>query len=85
MIKIHEKQFEVNDPMNFQERTIEYSSFEKYISDLENEKSVMECVYPSIPRCTRIERVTKGINFIVFIFRHRLLNIDIKHIAEVIK
>jgi hypothetical protein len=85
MVKIHKKQFETNDTDNFQERTIEYSSFEKYIEDLENETSVMECAYPSIPRCTKIEQVTKGSNFITFQFRHRLMNSDIKHIAEVVK
>ena len=47
-----------------------------------NPHSVMECAYPSLPRCTKVENVTKGNTFITFQFRHRLLNKDIKHSAE---
>ena len=85
MVKIHEKQWEITNPENLQERNIEYSCFEKYIEDLKNPTSVMECAYPSIPRCTVIYNITQGNNFITFQFMHRLLSTTIKHVAEVTK
>jgi hypothetical protein len=47
MVKVHEKQWEITNPNSFQERDIEYSCFEKYIEDLKNPTSVMECAYSS--------------------------------------
>lgn len=71
-------------PQNYQQRVIEYSSWEDYCNDIVKVDGMKELPYPSLPRQTRINESSLCCTdkWISFDFVHRLLRKDIMHYAE---
>jgi len=84
MVKIHELQYQLERPYTSQSRIIEYSSWEKYLEDIQKiDGTIKELIRPSLPRQTEVikETIRLPYNAISFRFHHRALNLLVCHTA----
>ena len=84
MVKIDEFQYQLERPYGSQSRIIEYSSWGKYLEDIQTiDGTINELIRPSLPRQTEVikETVRLPYNAISFRFYHRVLNLLVCHTA----
>lgn len=80
MISIYEKQYEVGNVSNFQQRVItSYESFDQYAEYLESDKS--KDPYPSLPRQCKIVEFHKNGNALTLEFEHPVFRKNFIHTA----
>lgn len=82
MVQIFEHQYEKGNKDNFQERTINYESFDQYELDITNDKQ--KGFHPSLPRQTNILFHSRNGNAMVLEFENSLIQKIFVHTAIVV-
>lgn len=81
---IYEKHFEVENPNNYQERTIDsYISFEEYLDFLTSDRS--KELYPSLPRQVQILSISKWADEVEIEFINKVNMLKYIHIGKTMK
>lgn len=82
MVKIHERQYVINNISNYQERDIEYYSWNKYVDDILNSPRRQDLAYPSLPRNSKVDKVIEMANDkLVIRFYHFMIGQTVEHVA----
>lgn len=81
---IYEKQYELNNPKNYQERTINsYDNFDEYLNYLTNDKS--KELYPSLPRQAELITISKWVDEVEIEFINGANQRKYIHIGRIVK
>lgn len=82
MVKIHERQYVINNISSYQERDIEYHSWNKYVDDILNSPRRQDLAYPSLPRNSKVDKVIEMTNDkLVIRFYHFMIGQIVEHVA----
>lgn len=85
MVKIHERQYVINNILNYQERDIEYHSWNKYVDDILNSPRRQDLAYPSLPRNSKVDEVIEIANDkLVIRFYNFMIGQTVEHVATLL-
>lgn len=90
MVEIYEYQYDVNDPSNYQDRTLKWESWNSYKNSLMYQIQPIENIsFPSIPRNAKFtllkEVAENGECYLQGYFYHPALMTIVKHEARITK
>lgn len=85
MVKIHERQYVINNNSNYQERDIGYHSWSEYVDDILNSPRKQDLAYPSLPRNVNVDEVIEMTNDkLVIRFYHHMIGQTVEHVATLL-
>lgn len=81
-MKIHEKQYVINDLTDWQERVIHIRSWEEYVEQFYSNTSYSKTL--SLPRLRKIKSISKDDNSITVEFYHDFIDKTVIHKAKIV-